>query len=51
VLAKEDPGVQISIYGVADPEYQADGWWRKRIYAKTWVTEFSKLVWVEFGGD
>jgi uncharacterized SAM-binding protein YcdF (DUF218 family) len=37
--------VQLWIDGVPDPEFQARGWWRKRIYAKTWYEEFTKLVW------
>ncbi|HEV3276138.1 MAG TPA: YdcF family protein [Terriglobia bacterium] len=37
--------VQLWIDGVPDPEFRARGWWRKRIYAKTWYEEFTKLVW------
>ena len=32
------------VYGVADPAFQSRGWWRERLYAKTWVVEFAKLV-------
>jgi DUF218 domain len=36
--------LRLWIDGVPDPEFQARGWWRKRIYAKTWYEEFTKLV-------
>jgi uncharacterized SAM-binding protein YcdF (DUF218 family) len=50
VMRKLNPSVQISVYAVSDPEFQADGWWRKRLWAKTWLLEFSKLIWTETVG-
>jgi len=44
VLQTEDPRVTMWVYGVADPAFQSRGWWRERLYAKTWVVEFAKLV-------
>ncbi|MGH9327854.1 MAG: YdcF family protein [Terriglobia bacterium] len=39
------PPVHIWMHGVADGSFQPRGWWRKRIYAKTWLLETSKLLW------
>jgi uncharacterized SAM-binding protein YcdF (DUF218 family) len=44
-VTKRDPSMHLSVDGVADPEYQARGWWRQRLYAKIWFLEFTKLVW------
>jgi DUF218 domain-containing protein len=44
-LPKRDPSIHVSVDGVADPEYQPRGWWRQQLYAKSWFTEFTKLVW------
>jgi hypothetical protein len=44
-IRQEDPSVQLWIVGVADPEFQPQGWWRERLYAKTWLMEFIKLAW------
>ena len=38
------PPTQIFVYGVNDPEFQPRGWWRKRLWAKTWFYEVTKLV-------
>ena len=38
------PPVKLAFDGVPDPEFQAQGWWRHRLYAKTWFYEFTKLV-------
>jgi uncharacterized SAM-binding protein YcdF (DUF218 family) len=38
------PSVSLGIDGVPDPEYQPQGWWRNRLYAKTWFYEFTKLL-------
>lgn len=46
----ENPALQIRVYSVPDPEFQADSWWRKRLWAKTWLLEFTKLVWTETVG-
>ena len=37
--------VVIAVDGVADPSFSPDGWWRHRIYAKTWFFESIKLAW------
>lgn len=50
VMQKRNPSLQISLHGVDDPEFQADGWWRKRLWAKTWLLEFTKLIWTETFG-
>ena len=42
---KYESSVRLSIYGVPDPEFQPQGWWRRRVYAKTWFMECSKLAW------
>jgi uncharacterized SAM-binding protein YcdF (DUF218 family) len=49
VLRKYQPWVHVSVCGVPDPEFQPRGWWRKRLYAKTWLLEFAKLVWTLLG--
>ncbi len=38
------PPVNLAIDGVPDPEFQPQGWWRHRLYAKTWFYEFTKLL-------
>lgn len=45
VLRSAQPPIQMSIDGVPDPEFSPQGWWRKRLYAKTWEEEFTKLIW------
>jgi uncharacterized SAM-binding protein YcdF (DUF218 family) len=45
ILPKEYPTARLWMFGVPDPEFQAHGWWCKRIYAKTWFMESLKLVW------
>lgn len=49
MLRESDLVIHLRMFGVDDPEFQPRKWWSKRLYAKTWVTEFSKLVWVELG--
>ena len=44
VLKNAEPAIQLWVYGVDDPEFQPRGWWRKRLWAKTWFYEFTKLV-------
>jgi uncharacterized SAM-binding protein YcdF (DUF218 family) len=36
--------IQIRVDGVADPSFSPDGWWRRRLYAKTWFFESIKLA-------
>jgi uncharacterized SAM-binding protein YcdF (DUF218 family) len=50
VMRKQNPSLQLSILGVDDPEFQDRGWWRKRLWAKTWLLEFTKLIWTETFG-
>lgn len=45
VMRKRNPNLQIWVHAVDDPEFQANGWWRKRLWAKTWLLEFTKLIW------
>jgi uncharacterized SAM-binding protein YcdF (DUF218 family) len=44
-LAEAKPPFQLAVWGVADGTFEPRSWWRKRIYAKTWLLEFTKLVW------
>ena len=48
VMEKRDPSAHLWVHAVSDPEFQPQGWWRERIYAKTTFMEFIKLVWVVF---
>ena len=47
VMAKDNPKLRIWMYGAADPDFQTDGWWRRRLWAKTWLLELTKLIWTE----
>lgn len=47
IVRKSGLPVRLWIDGVPDPEYSPRGWWRKRIWAKTWYDEFSKVIWEE----
>jgi hypothetical protein len=44
-LPKSDSSIHMSVEGVADPEYQPQGWWRQRPSAEIWFRESAKLVW------
>jgi uncharacterized SAM-binding protein YcdF (DUF218 family) len=35
----------LSVDGVQDPSFAPAGWWRHRLYAKTWFFETTKLIW------
>jgi uncharacterized SAM-binding protein YcdF (DUF218 family) len=37
--------IEIRVDGVADPSFSPNGWWRHRLYAKTWFLESIKLAW------
>jgi uncharacterized SAM-binding protein YcdF (DUF218 family) len=50
ILPEEDPSARLWVYGVPDPEFQARGWWRTRLYAKTWFLESLKLIWASLFG-
>jgi len=45
VVRKQYPSAKVWIHGVNDPEFSAQTWWRRRIYAKTAFLEYTKLVW------
>jgi len=47
-LAKARPQMTLSIVGVADGDFETHRWWHERRYAKTWLVEFTKLVWSFF---
>lgn len=49
-LAHVSPPVKLYVDGVPDGSFQPRGWWRKRIYAKTWLFEASKLIWESIFG-
>lgn len=34
----------LSVYGVLDDDFDANGWWRNRHYTRTWFYETTKLV-------
>ncbi len=42
---KAKSSIVIGVDGVADPSFSPDGWWRHRMYAKTWFFESIKLAW------
>jgi uncharacterized SAM-binding protein YcdF (DUF218 family) len=48
MLRRKHSSLQLWVDGAPDPEFQPGGWWHKRLYAKTWFFEFSKLVWSVF---
>jgi len=39
------------VHGVADGSFVAQGWWRRRRYAKTWLLETTKLLWFLIEGS
>ncbi len=45
-LQRQERPFHLWVYGVADPEFQPRQWWRHRLYAKTFLLESMKLVWV-----
>jgi uncharacterized SAM-binding protein YcdF (DUF218 family) len=47
-LRRHDPTLELSIVGIADPDFQMP-WWRHRQAAKIWLVESEKLVWTMFG--
>lgn len=44
-VAKNEPPFAISVQGVSDGNFEPQGWWRKRRYAKSWLLELTKLTW------
>jgi len=49
-LVRANPPFQLTVRGVPDGEFQSRGWWRKRLWAKTWLLEFIKLLWTSTVG-
>ncbi len=49
-LAHADPPFRLAVRGVPDGEFEVRGWWRKRLWAKTWLLESTKLVWTSIVG-
>ena len=49
-LAPARPPFAVSVVGVPDGDFQPSGWYRTRRYAKTWVEEMAKLIWVSVVG-
>jgi uncharacterized SAM-binding protein YcdF (DUF218 family) len=45
VFADAQPPVRVFVHGVADGEFEPNGWWRNRRYAKTFLFEVAKLAW------
>lgn len=44
MLRRRNSEISLSIFAASDPDFQASGWWRERLCAKTWLLEFTKLV-------
>jgi uncharacterized SAM-binding protein YcdF (DUF218 family) len=49
-IRQQDPSLHLWVHAVNDPEFQSRGWWHERLYAKTWLLEFTKLIWTELFG-
>jgi len=41
---ESNPSVRLWIDAAADPSFQPQGWWKNRLYAKTWFMESTKLL-------
>jgi uncharacterized SAM-binding protein YcdF (DUF218 family) len=48
-IKHSEPAMQLSVAGVADPEFQKP-WWQHRQAAKIWLAESLKLIWSTLGG-
>jgi hypothetical protein len=46
-----DSSYAISVYGVKDGDFDVEGWWRSRRYAKTWLLETTKIFWCYVTGN
>jgi uncharacterized SAM-binding protein YcdF (DUF218 family) len=46
ILHDRDPEVKLWMHQAQDPEFNPDKWWKKRLYAKTWLLEVTKLLWM-----
>jgi uncharacterized SAM-binding protein YcdF (DUF218 family) len=44
-LAGKTSVESFTVYGIADGSFERDGWWRHRIYSKTWLLETMKVLW------
>jgi len=45
IVHERDPSIQLWMHAAEDPEFSPDGWWKTRLYAKTWFMEMTKLIW------
>lgn len=50
LVGKANPSFTVSVRGVPDGDFDPSDWLSKRRYTKTWVLEFSKLVWTYLFG-
>ena len=51
IFRQQYPSIHPWMHAVPDPEFYPQGWWRDRRSAKTWLLEFTKLVWTLCGQD
>jgi hypothetical protein len=49
LVRKQDPELQMSMFGVEDPDFGSGRWWQQRVFAKTCFLESTKLVYVLLG--
>lgn len=42
---RQHSSLMVQLHAVVDPEFHAEGWWRDRRSAKTWILECTKLLW------
>ncbi len=45
-LKEASPAFSVVVYPVASREFRPRGWWRQREYAKTWLRETVKTIWI-----
>lgn len=48
-LREQHSPVHLWIHAVPDPEFHASRWWSERRSSKTWLLEFTKLLWTLVG--
>jgi uncharacterized SAM-binding protein YcdF (DUF218 family) len=49
-LAHAQPPFRLAVLGAPSKEFEPRGWWRNRLWAKTWLLEFTKLAWTSVIG-
>lgn len=49
ILRRQHSPILPRIHAVPDPEFHPAGWWHDRRSAKTWILEFTKLIWTLAG--